>query len=140
MEITFEQLKPLIESEIWDGNIVNLKFKAYNQEAATETMGYVAINQDDVMKKMMEEVAKSAASGMVINTAANGIGGLIGVSGGSLSGLASKAGIGYQTDMNKITNTKISEELKQSTIINAFKNLMAYYELKDGKILYKTPA
>ncbi len=77
MEITYESIKSLIKSEVWEGNKVKLKFQANDQSQPIETMGMAMPDQEEMMKKMMAEVAKSTASSMAINTGANALGGMM---------------------------------------------------------------
>lgn len=140
MELTFDQIKPILVEENWEGNQVKLKFKAENQEQAIETMGIAMPNQEEMMKKLMAEMAKSTATNMAINSAASSLGNLAGIGGGVASSLASQAGLGYQMDPNTLMQVELTDEVKKQTILNAFTGLQMFYELKDNKWHYKQPA
>lgn len=141
MEITFESIKSLIVEETWNNNMVTLKFKASNQETPMETMGVAMPNQDDIMKKMTGEIAKSMASNIAINAGANALGNLAGVAGaGAMIGsAANQAGLGYQMDTSKLMQTEVTEEVRQQTIVNAFKNFAAFYTFENNVWLFKNP-
>lgn len=136
MEITFNSIKPLIESEVWEGNQVKLKFKASNQSEAIETIGMAMPDQDEIMKKVMAEMAKSAAANMAINAVTSGIGNLTNT-GNLLGGIASQAGLGHQIDTQKLMQVELTDEIKQKTIVNAFTALQAYYEFNNGSWSFK---
>ncbi|HEY1038034.1 MAG TPA: hypothetical protein VGF30_01435 [Bacteroidia bacterium] len=142
MEITFESIKSLIQSEVWEGNQVKLKFQAPGQAQAIETMGVAMPDQEEMMKKIMAEVAKSTASSMAINSGANMLGNLTGM-GSTVSGLASTgaqaAGLGYQMDPMKMMQVDLTDEVKQKTILSAFMNLQMFYEFKENTWHYKQP-
>ncbi|MBK9191022.1 MAG: hypothetical protein IPM77_05605 [Crocinitomicaceae bacterium] len=50
METTFENIKSLIVSEVWEGNQVKVKFKASNQNDPIETMGIAMPTQEEIKK------------------------------------------------------------------------------------------
>jgi hypothetical protein len=140
MEITFDSIKSLIVEEQWTGNQVALKFKAPNQEQPLQTMGIAMPDQEELMKKMTGEIAKSAASNMAINAGANALGNLAGISGlGSVAGSAAQqAGLGYQMDVSKLMQTEVTEKVRQQTIVNAFTGLSMFYTFENNQWLYKT--
>jgi len=141
MEIKFESIKSLIVEETWNNNMVTLKFKASNQETPMETIGVAMPNQDDIMKKMTGEIAKTMASNAAINAGASALGNLTGIAGaGSLIGsAAANAGLGYQMDTGKLMQTEITEEVRQQTIVNAFRNFVAFYTFENNEWLYRNP-
>jgi len=134
MDITWEMLKPLIVDEVWTGNQVSLKFKASNQAEPLQTMGVAMPSQDEIMKRMTGEIAKSAASNMAIGTGANMLGNMAGVPGlgSALGSVASQAGIGYQMDPAALMQVEITEEVRQATILQAFQPLAAMYSYDAG--------
>jgi hypothetical protein len=141
METTYEQIRPLIVSETWEGNQVKLKFKAPNQEQPIETIGIAMPDQEEMMKKIMAEVAKSTASSMAINSAASGLSNLAGMGnlGGVAGNMANQAGLGYQMDPTKFMEVELTDEVKQRAILTAFSGLQIYYELKDNSWSFKQP-
>lgn len=141
MEPTFEQIKPLIVEETWTGNQVTLKLKAANQEAPMETMGFAMPSQEEIMKRVAAETAKSMASGVAISSASNALGNLTGVSGAgsAINSAANAAGVGYQMDPSKLMHVELTDEVKQRTIINAFMSLSMYYAFENGAWIYKNP-
>jgi hypothetical protein len=104
-------------------------------------MGVAMPNQDDIMKKMTGEIAKTMASNIAINAGANALGNLAGIGGAGamIGGAASKAGVGYQMDTGKLMQTEVTEEVRQETIVNAFKNFAAYYSYDNNQWLFKNP-
>ena len=140
MELTYESIKSIIQEEVWNGNQVNLKFKANNQEQALETMGIAMPDQEEMMRKMKVEMAKMAGTNMAVSTGANALGNLAGIpgAGSALSSAASQMGIGYQMDMEKMMQVDLTEEVKQKTIVNAFAALQMYYENRDGEWFFVT--
>ena len=141
METTYENIKSLIASEIWEGNMVKLKFKASNQPEGLETMGVAMPDQEEMMKKMMAEATKTGASNMAINSAGSLLGSLTGISelGTAASGLANQAGLGYQMDTNKMMSVELTDAVKQKTILASFQGLAMFYEFSNGSWHYKTP-
>jgi hypothetical protein len=139
MEPTYESIKSIITSEIWTGNQVSLKFKAPNQEQPLETMGVAIPNQEEMMKKMAAEMAKMTASSMAVNTAGNLLGNLTGFSGAGsvINSAAGQMGVGYQMDPNKLMQVDLTNEVKEETILNAFKTLINFYKFENNEWLYK---
>jgi hypothetical protein len=140
MELTYESIKSIIQEETWNGNQVNLKFKASNQEQALETIGIAMPDQEEMMKKMKIEMAKMAGTNMAVSTGANALGNLAGIpgAGSAISSAASQMGVGYQMDMEKMMQVDLTEEVKQKTILNAFAALQMYYENRDGEWFFVT--
>ena len=141
MEPTFESIKSLIVHEEWKDNQVTLKFKAANLDQPLDTLGFVAIDQAELNKKLMAEVAKSTASGMAVGAGANMLGNLTGVAGAgsAIGSAASSAGVGYQMDASKLMNTNVTEDVRQQTILAAFKHLNMFYHFENGAWVYKVP-
>jgi hypothetical protein len=139
MEITYESIKNLIVEESWTGNQVNLKFKAKNQDQAIETIGIAMPNQEEMMKKMAAEMAKVAASNAAVSTAGNALGNLTGIAGAgsAISGMASQANIGYQMDPMAMMQVDLTDEVKQTTIVNAFHGLANFYQFENGEWMFK---
>ncbi|MDP2385837.1 MAG: hypothetical protein Q8M29_05675 [Bacteroidota bacterium] len=144
MEITYESIKSLIKSEVWEGNQVKLKFQSNDQAQAIETIGMAMPDQEEMMKKIMAEVAKSTASSMAINTGANALGSMMGGMGSTVAGMAvsgaQAAGLGYQMDPTKMMQVELTDEVKQKTILAAFMNLQMFYEFRENNWHYKQPA
>jgi len=142
MEPTFESMKSLIVHEIWTGNQVSLKFKASNQDQPLETLGFAMQDQEALNKKLMAEMAKTAGSGMAVGIGANLLGGLTGVpgAGSAIGSIASSAGVGYQMDANKLMQMDVTEDVRQKTILAAFKNLAMFYHFENNNWIYKQPA
>lgn len=139
MEPTYESIKSLIVKEEWNDNMVSLEFKASNQDQPLQTMGVAMPNQEDMMKKMTGEIAKSAASNMAISSAGNALGNLAGIPGmgSALGSAANQMGVGYQMDANKLMQVDLTDEVKQQTVLNAFKTLIGFYEYSNNEWLYK---
>jgi len=141
MEPTFESIKSMIVHEEWKDNQVSLKFKATNQEQPLDTLGFVMLDQAALNKKLMAEIAKTTASGMAVGAGASLLGGLTGVpgAGSAINSAASSAGVGYQMDANKLLKTDVTEDVRQQTILAAFKNLSMFYHFENGAWVYKQP-
>ena len=144
MDITYDQLKPLIISEEVDGMMIKLKLKAENQETPMETVAVLMPDQDEIMKNAMKQAGKSAAINMGTNAASNAIGGMIGGIGSSIASAAGKE-LGSQAasssmDPEKLMKTNITEQKKQDAILQAFSHLQSYYELRDGKWFFRQPS
>lgn len=139
MEITYESIKPIILEENWSGNQVSLKFKAKNSEQPLETVGIAMPSQEEMMKKMAIEMAKMTASNAAVGAAGNALGNMTGIAGAgsAIAGAASSANIGYQMDPNAMMQVDLTPELKETTIVNAFKTLENYFEFTDGEWLLK---
>lgn len=142
MQPTYESIKSLIVSEVWEGNQVKLKFKASNQDDPIETMGIAMPSPEEIQKRAMMGAAKSAASGMAIGAGANALGNLAGVSGlgSAASSAASSAGLGYQMDPNSLMHVDLTDEVKQRTITNAFAGLAMYYKFENNAWTYNPPS
>lgn len=134
MEPTYENIKEILIEENWNGNQVNLKFKASNQEQAIETMGVAIPNQEEMMKKIAIEMAKVTASNVAINSASTALGNLTGIpgAGSALSGIANQADLGYTMDPNALLSGEVSDDAKKKTVVNAFKGIMSFYDFRDG--------
>lgn len=141
MEPTFESIKSLIVHEEWKDSQVGLKFKATNQDQPLDTIGFVMIDQAELNKKMMAEMAKTTASGMAVGMGANALGSLTGMSGAGsdINSVASSAGVGYQMDAAKLMKVNVTEDVRQKTILAAFKNLNMFYHFENGAWVYKVP-
>lgn len=141
MQPTFESIKSLIVSEVWEGNQVKVKFKASNQTDPIETMGIAMPSPEEIQKRAMMGAAKSAASGMAISAGANALGNLAGVGGlgSAASSAASSAGLGYQMDPNSLMYVELTDEVKQRTITNAFAGLAMFYQFENDQWVYKAP-
>lgn len=141
MEPTFESIKAMIVHEVWTGNQVSIKFKATNQDQPLETMGFAMQDQAALNKKIMAEAGKTAASGMAVGIGANMLGGLTGVpgAGSAIGSVANSAGLGYQMDANKLMQVDVTEDVRQQTILTAFKNLTMFYHFENGVWVYKQP-
>ncbi len=141
MEITYESIKPLVIEETWNGNQVSLQFKANNQEQAMQTIGVAMPDQEEMMKQMQKEMAKMTGKSMAVSAGANALGNLTGIPGlgSAMSSAASHTNVGNKMDMDKMMNVELTEEVKQKTIVDAFKNLQMYFEYKDGEWLYVEP-
>lgn len=141
MEATFESIKSILVSEEWEGNQVKVKFKAANQADPIESMGVAMPSQEEIQKRIAAEMAKSVASGMAVGVASNALGSLTGIggAGSAISSAASSAGIGYQMDPNKLMHVDLTDEVKQQTILNAFKGLAMFYEFENNQWNYKPP-
>lgn len=140
MEIKFDDIKNLIVSETWEGNQVKVKFKASNQQEAIETMGVAMPSAEEIQKRAMMQAAKSAGTNMAISASANALGNLAGVSGmGSVaSSAASSMGVG-QMNMDSLMHVDLTDDVKQNTILNAFRGLQMYYVFENGSWVYKQP-
>lgn len=141
MEPTYESIKSLIVEENWIDNQVKLQIKASNQKNPIETMGMAMMDPEEMNKRIMAEMAKSAASSIAINTAGNALGNLTGVAGAgsAINSVASHAGVGYQMDMAKIMMPDMTDELKKKTVVDAFKNLAMYYKFENNEWIYIEP-
>lgn len=141
MQATYESIKSLIVSEVWEGNQVKLKFKASNQNDPLETMGMAMPSPEEIQKRAMMGAAKSAGTGMAISMGGNALGNLVGVGGlgSAASSAAAQAGIG-QMDVNKLMHVDLTDEVKQQTILNAFMALSMFYQFENGQWLYKDPS
>lgn len=141
MEPTFESIKSLLVSEVWEGNQVKVKFKAANQNDPIESMGIAMPSQEEIQKRLAAEMAKTMASGAAVGVASNALGSLTGIggAGSAISSAASSAGVGYQMDPNKLMHVDLTDEVKQQTILNAFKGLAMYYVLENNQWTYKAP-
>jgi predicted flap endonuclease-1-like 5' DNA nuclease len=142
MELTYESIKPIIVEEIWNGNMVNIKIKAHNQQEPMMTVGVVVPDQEAMMKKMKAEMAKTAASNIAVSTASNALGRLTGISGlgSAVSGAANQMGVGYQMDASKLMQADLTDDEKKQTVVNAFKNLQMYYKFENGQWSYNFPS
>jgi hypothetical protein len=141
MEPTFESIKSLIVSETWEGNQVKVKFKAHNQTDPIESMGIAMPSQEEIQKRIAIEMAKSTASSMAVNTGANALGKLTGIGGmgNAIGSAASNAGVGYQMDPAKLMHVDLTDQVKQDTILNAFRALTMYYQFENNAWSYKAP-
>lgn len=139
MEYTYEQIKPLIIEEIWTENTVNFKLQASNQKEPIASMGMATIDPEEMNKRIAAETAKMMATGAAVGMASNALGSATGVGGGIVNSVAGAAGVGYQMDMAKIMKPDMTEELKQKTVVDAFKHLSSYYKLENGAWAYMEP-
>lgn len=139
MEPTYENIKPLIVEEIWTNNNVVIKFKASNQEKSIDTSGMAMVSPEEMNKRIAAETAKMMAVGTATGMAANALGSATGIGGGIVSSAASMAGVGYQMDMAKIMMPDMTDEVKQKTVVDAFRHLMIYYKYENGNWIYVEP-
>lgn len=142
MELTYENIKPIIASREEDGMTIKLKFKADNQDAPLETVAVVTPNQDEIMKNAMKQAGKGVALSAGTNMAAGAIGNAIGGIGGDIAraagSAAGSAAAQSQMSMDKIMG-EATEEQKQAAIVQAFSYFQMYYEWDGSKWVYKQP-
>lgn len=139
MEPTYENIRPLIVEETWNNNTVTLKFKASNQEKVIDTSGMAMVSPEEMNKRIAAETAKMMAVGTATNMAGNALGTATGIGGGLINSAASMAGVGYQMDMAKIMMPDMTDEVKQKTVVDAFRHLMIFYKYENGSWVYVEP-
>ncbi|MBK7129977.1 MAG: hypothetical protein IPM74_17740 [Crocinitomicaceae bacterium] len=136
MEVTYEQLKPLIVSQEFEGQMVKLKFKAPNQEQPIESMAYVSLSQEEMMKEMNKQIAKSMATGMAVNTATGLLGSALGGVGGMVvneaGSIASSQASSAAFNTDKLMKAEMTDERVQTAIVQAFNALKPYYKFENG--------
>lgn len=143
MEVTYESIRSIIISEEIDGMMIKLKFKAEGQETPLETVAVVTPSQDEIIKNAMKQAGKSAAISTGTNVAASVIGNAIGGVGGdiarSVGSVAGSAAASGSMDPNKMMQTDMTDEKRQSAIVQAFSHLQMYYSWNGTKWVYKIP-
>ena len=143
MEITYDNIKSLIVSQEEDGMMIKLKFKAENQDTPMETLAVVMPDQDEIMKNAMKQAGKGAAISAGTNMAASALGSAIGGVGASIARsagqVAGSAAASKSMNMDKIMNTDMTDEKKQTAIVTAFSHLQMYYKWDGTKWNYEVP-
>lgn len=140
MELKYDDIKNLVVSENWEGNQVKVKFKASNQNEGIETLAVAMPSAEEIQKRAMMQAAKSAGTNIAISAGANALGNLAGVGGmGSVASSAAGAmGVG-QINMDNLMHVDLTDEVKQNTILNAFRGLQMYFVFDNGQWVYKQP-
>jgi hypothetical protein len=128
MEISYQNIKPLIKKEVAQGNQIQLEFQAKNQETPLVTVAVVIPNTKDMTKNVGKEVVKSTVKKGVINGIFNaiGLGGLLGSTVRRAANDASR-----NRPSKNIATTKVSEKDKQSAIVESFKSFSTMYKYNE---------
>ncbi len=132
MEVTYDNIKSLIQSEILEGQQVTIKFKAHNQDHAIETIGIVMPDQDEIMKMALKNAAMQGAANMAVGSASNALGAMLGGAAGSMvSGAINSAGAQATAGMfdpSALLKTEVTPEKQQTAVLNAFIGLQNFYK------------
>lgn len=144
MQITYSSIKPIIVSEVIEGNNIQLKFQARNQEQPIDAIATIMPSQDEMMKNVTRQTAKTAAANIGIRSIFSIIGNLLGGIFGSAANAAGSAvsSTVNQNSMNadKLMSTQITSEKKEEAIVNCFKNYLSMYTWENNQWQYQQPA
>lgn len=143
MEITYESIKPIIVSEEVDGMMIKLKFQAEGQDTPLETVAVVTPDQSEIMAKAMKQAGKSAAINTGASMASSALGNMIGGVGGSIArtagSMAGSHAASKSMDTESMMQTDMTDEKKQSAIVQAFSYFQVYYKWDGSKWVYEVP-
>lgn len=141
MELSYAKIKPLILSEVIEGNQIKLKFKAENQDVPIESIAMVMPSQDKMMKNVAKQGAKTAVKSAGIRAVFSAIGGLFGGLFGSAASIAGSAvsSAATQNDMTgeKLMTVEVTPEAKEEAVVNCFRNLQNMYKWENDKWVYQ---
>ncbi|MCB9195848.1 MAG: hypothetical protein H6598_06465 [Flavobacteriales bacterium] len=144
MELNYSIIKPLIISEVIDGNQIKLKFKAENQETPMDAIAIVMPSQDEMMKNVAKQGAKTAATSMGIRAVFGAIGSFFGGFFGSAASMAgsavSSAATQNSMSQEKIMKTEMTQEAKETAIVNCFMNFQTMYKWENEKWSFQNPS
>lgn len=132
MEITYENIKPLIKKEVAQGSQIQLEFQAKNQDAPLTTVAVVVPNTKEITKNIGKEAVKSTVKTTVKRGVINGILNAIGL-GGLLGSTVRRAAneVSRGKSSKNIANFKISEKDKKEAIVKAFEPFATMYKFNE---------
>ena len=142
MEITYENIKPLIVSEEDDGMMIKIKFQAEGQATPLETIAVVTPDIDEIKKNAMKAAAVSTGASMGLNAATSALGRVLGGIGGTLARragrVASSAVAANAMNPSKLMNSGDPAK-REAAIVLAFTAFAPYYRWENDKWIYQTP-
>jgi len=128
MEITYNNIKPLIKKEATSGNQIQLEFQAKNQTTPLATIAVVIPNTKDITKNVGKEMVKSTVKRGIISSVLSAIG-LGGILGSAVRQTVNE--VSRSSSSRSITDTKISDADKQKAIVDAFKPFSSMYKFNE---------
>lgn len=143
MEVTYENIKSLIVSLEEEGQMLKLKFQAEGQENPIETVAVIMPDQDELIKNAMQQAAMMGAANAGINMASsalgNAIGGIAGDAAKTAGQLAGSHATAGMMNTEKMMKTEVTDEKKQTAIVQAFTGLQMYYQWNGNAWKYVQP-
>lgn len=136
MDITYEKIKTIIQSETVDGQMVNISFYADGLTEPIKTMGYIMPDQDEIIKNAMKQAAMAAGTSAAISGAAGLLGGAIGGEAGYLAkSVVSSAGQEAAAGMRATpdyTKTDVTREKIEAAVVQAFMGVQMYFQYNES--------
>jgi hypothetical protein len=140
MEPTWENVKPLIASQKVDGMMINLEFKASNQEVSLKTIASIEVDQSKMVNSSMKQMGKSTAIRAGGSWLSRLFGGMVGGIGGSAvsvaGGIATDKVADNQYDNDKLMASQMTDENKQAAIVKAFASFQTMYKWENDQWVY----
>ncbi|MCB9187673.1 MAG: hypothetical protein H6600_07930 [Flavobacteriales bacterium] len=132
MQITYESIKPLIQSEnLVGGNQMQVTFLAVGMAAPIQAIGMMVADQDEMMKNVTKQAVKQGVFSSIISAISRLLGGLIGGVGGSIASSTAST-VGHSMTSNSMganmMNAKDTPENRQKAVVAAFQTVQAYFE------------
>ncbi len=136
MEYKYDEIKPLVVSEEFDGQMMKVSFKSADGNAPVQAVAALTPDQKDLVKNAGKQAVKTgfiygiinAVSRMVGGAAGGGVGGSVARSATSSMGHAAAS---KHTDSSNLTKVKDTPENRQKGVVEAFKTVANMYEYDD---------
>ena len=133
MNITYDQIAPLVHSTNLVGMQVNVEFKAEGQETPIAAVGMMMASQDDMMKGVKKNMVKQGVIGIIVSSIGRLVSNLVG---GGIGGSAAHSAVSVagstvtqsQMDPSKMMQAKDTPENREKAILQAFQSVQSFYE------------
>lgn len=133
MNITYDQIAPLVHTSDLQGMQLNVEFKAKNQDTPIAAVGMMVADQADMQKDMKKTMVKQGVIGIIVSSIGRLVGGLVG---GGIGGSAAHSAVSMagstisqnQMDPSKMMMAKDTPENREKAILKAFESVKSFYE------------
>ncbi len=135
MEITYENIQPVLKQETWENNMVRCTFQVEGKEPV-QAFGQVMMDQNEMVKTAVKSSVKQGIVYSIIRGIARAFGGMFGGIGGAVvsTGVSS---VGYTVASHKMNNSnmyqaKLTPENKREAVVNAFKSVGNFFKYDEA--------
>jgi len=130
MEITYENISPLLKSEVWENGMVRCSFQAEGKEPV-QAIGQVPLDQNEIMKNAVKSSVKQGLIYSIIRGVSRTIGSIFGGVGGAVADSAVSS-VGYSVVSAKMNNPQtyqpqLTPENKKMAVVNAFHTVSNFF-------------
>ncbi len=135
MEITYENIQPILKQETWETHMVRCTFQVDGKDPI-QAFGQVTMDQNQIVQTAVKSSVKQGIIYSLIRGIARVFGGIFGGIGGAVvsSGVST---VGYTVASAKMNNQnmyqpKLTPENKKEAVVNAFKTVDNFFRYDEA--------